>query len=162
MYSKKIAMKSKPITFECSHFFHCPARKISDAILDLDRWSEFRGYGIVPGIKGAKYEIQTENIIGSRIRVYNTDGSSHLEEILLWISDQEIRMIIQELTPPLSQFATHLVEEWCYSAQGEITYVKRRFQLFPRRPLTRPILWLISMFLRQAVTHHLNQMTTSP
>jgi hypothetical protein len=36
----------RPITFSCSETLDLPPERI----LDLDRWPEFRGYGVPPGI----------------------------------------------------------------------------------------------------------------
>jgi hypothetical protein len=41
-------------------------------------------------------------MIGSRIRVRNTDGSQHVEEILKWVPNKELILKLQEFTPPLS------------------------------------------------------------
>jgi hypothetical protein len=40
----------RPITFSCSEMLVIPPERIAGQILDLDRWPEFRGYGVLPGI----------------------------------------------------------------------------------------------------------------
>jgi hypothetical protein len=72
----------KPITFTCREILPLAPEEIAEQILDLTKWPEFRGYGPIPGIRSAEYETKTPNVVGSRIRVSNLDGSSHVEEIV--------------------------------------------------------------------------------
>ena len=72
----------KPITFTCEETLLLAPEDIARQILDLTKWPDFKGYGPVPGIKVAEFEVQTPGIVGSRIRVTNQDGSSHVEEIV--------------------------------------------------------------------------------
>ena len=78
----------KPITFSCEETLGIPPERIAEQILDISRWSGFQGYGVLPGIKAAEFEVRTPEIVGSRIRVIDTDGSSHLEEIVEWEPDR--------------------------------------------------------------------------
>lgn len=41
-------------------------------------------YGPLPGIREAEFEAKTAEIVGTRIRVTNRDGSTHVEEIVEW------------------------------------------------------------------------------
>jgi hypothetical protein len=50
----------------------------------LSKWPDFHGCWPIPGIKTAEFEVQTSNNIGTRIRVTNFDGSTHVEEIMEW------------------------------------------------------------------------------
>jgi len=57
---------------------------IAEQIIDVSKWTDFKGYLFLPGIKVASFEIKTATIGGSRIRVINTDGSTHVKEIVDW------------------------------------------------------------------------------
>src|SRR5687768_12013299 len=85
----------RPITFVCSRIIPRTPIEISSEIADTSRWSEFRGYGVLPGIESAQYEKRTTDMIGSRIRVRNTDGSEHVEEILKWVPNRELSFRLQ-------------------------------------------------------------------
>ena len=147
----------RPITFECKKMFSKTIEEISSEISDMVRWPEFNGYAILPGIELAEYELRTSDMVDSRIRVRNLDGSTHVEEILEWDLSGKIEMKIYEFSPPLSHMATHFIETWHFEhVQGE-TAVTRSFQLFGKRPLTRPFLWIISLFFRKAIENHLAQ-----
>lgn len=148
----------RPIIFECSRLIPRPAIEISAEIADTTRWCEFQGYGVLPGIESAEYETRTGDLIGSRIRVRNIDGSQHNEEISKWVPGKEVSMTLQEFTPPLCYLATHFIEEWSFRGAGQATNVVRRFQLFPSRTVTRPFVWLISLLFRRAIVRHLAQM----
>jgi hypothetical protein len=148
----------RPVIFQCSRIIFRPATEISAEIANTDRWSEFKGYGILPGIESAEYESRTASMIGSRIRVRNTDGSRHVEEISKWVAGKEVSITLKEFTRPLSYVATHFVEEWRFESNETATHVIRRFQMFASGRATRPIVWLISLLFRRAIVRHLAQL----
>ena len=55
-----------PIHFESVKRITRSAHEICDEIADVTRWSEFGGYGVLPGIEQAEYERRTAAIVGSR------------------------------------------------------------------------------------------------
>lgn len=148
----------RPITFTCHALLPLDANAISAQIADLSRWPEFTGYGRLPGIESATYEIRTPNMVGSRILVRNTDGSGHVEEILHWEPDSHIHMKLHEFTPPLNRLASHFLETWTFTATPTGTQVSRQMELFAKNGFTRPILWLISNMLKRAIDAHLTQL----
>lgn len=148
----------RPIQFTCQTTIARSAYDICNEVADLTRWPEFRGYLILPGIESATYEERTDTMVGSRIRVRNTDGSGHVETIREWQPGESIVMTLAEFTPPLNRLADHFVELWRFENAGNGTYVTRSFQLFPKRAATRPFLWLISLFFRRAIARHLADM----
>ena len=91
----------KPITFACEGTFRLAPEDIARQILDLTKWPDFHGYGPLPGIKVAEFEVQTPGIVGTRIRVTDTDGSSHIEEIVEWEPDRRLRLLMHEFSAPL-------------------------------------------------------------
>ena len=148
----------RPITFERRQTIHRPAIEISAEIADLTRWPEFNGYAFLPGIESAEYENRTNDMVGSHIRVHNRDGSSHVEEICEWDAGKRIVMKLHAFTPPLNRLSTHFIEEWHFEGKDNATLVTRKFQMFPRQPIARPLLWLISLLFRRAITLHLSEM----
>lgn len=131
---------------------------ISANIADMDKWPEFTGYGMLPGIKNAQYEVRKVGMVGSRIRVENTDGSMHTEKILTWRAEKEILMELCEFSPPLNKMASHFLETWTFEEKDDGTQVTRAFTLYPTTILTQPALWLISLMFRRAIKHHLHLM----
>ena len=148
----------KPIVFTCRETLACPPEQIAGLILDLSLWPEFQGYGVLPGIKAAEFERQTPEIVGTRIRVANTDGSTHVEEIVEWEPQRRLRLRMGDFSPPLSRLATHFDETWEFSPSESQTGVIRSFELHPKSSLTRPALWSISVLLKRAIARHLRQM----
>ena len=69
-------------------------------------------------------------------------------------------MKFHDFTPPLSYLATHFTEEWNLKATSNGTHVTRTFRLYPSQRATRPLLWLISLLLRQAIRQHLEDVST--
>jgi hypothetical protein len=148
----------KPITFSCAATLDFPPERIADAILELGRWPEFLGYGVLPGIRAAEFEVRTPEVVGTRIRVANADGSSHVEQIVEWNPDRRVRLRMGEFSSPLSLLATAFEETWDFERTGQATWVVRSFELHPRTRAARPFLWLISILLRRAIARHLRQM----
>jgi len=148
----------RPILFECREIIPRTATEICLDIADVARWSEFKGYGILPGIASAEYANRTQDMVKSRVRVRNTDGSGHIEEICAWNPGEKIVMKLYAFTPPLNHLATHFIEEWNFEAANNATLVTRKFTLFPKQSVTRPFLWLISLAFKRAIARHLTEM----
>ena len=148
----------KPINFSCEETLGLPPGRIAGQILDTARWPEFQGYGVLPGIKSAEFEVRTPEVVGSRIRVTNTDGSRHVEEIVEWEPDRRVRLLMGDFSPPLSRLATGFEETWEFGLTESGTRVVRTFTMHPRSNAARPLLWLISLLLRRAIARNLRQM----
>ena len=144
-----------PIRFSCEATLAVPPEPIAQRILDLSRWSDFQGYGGLPGIRSAEFERRTPEIVGSRIRMTNTDGSTHAEEIVEWEPRRRLRLRMSDFSPPLSKLATSFDETWEFTATASETQVVRSFVLHPRFGWTRPLLGLISILLKLAIARHL-------
>lgn len=148
----------KPIQFSCEETLGASPESIAGQMLDTDRWPDFQGYGVLPGIKSAEFEVRTLEVVGSRIRVTDTDGSRHLEEIVEWAPDRRVRLLMREFSPPLSHVATSFEETWLFELTDGGTRVVRSFTMHPRSNVARPALWLISLLLRRAIARNLRQM----
>ena len=152
----------KPITFVCKKTLPLAPEEIVNQILDVAKWPDFQGYGPIPGIKTAEFEIRTANIVGSRIRVTNLDGSTHAEEIVEWQPDQRLQLHMQDFSPPLSRLATGFIETWEFQQVGSETKISRSFEMNAKSMATWPVLWLISIILKRAIARHLNEIGHTP
>lgn len=152
----------KPITFSCEATLPLTPEDIANQILDLANWPAFTGFGLVPGIRTAEFELRAAAIVGSRIRVTNTDGSTHIEEIVEWHPTHQLLLRMQDFSAPLSRLATRFEETWQFERADDATKVTRLFELHANSPFARPFLWLISLFLRGAIARHLRQMAVAP
>jgi hypothetical protein len=148
----------KPITFSCQETLDLAPDEIAHQILDVTKWLDFKGWGPIPGIRVAEYEVRTPDIVGSRVRVTNTDGSKHVEEIVEWHPDHRLQLHMKDFSAPLSRLATRIEETWEFERVGNDTHVTRHFEIHARRALTRPFLWVISILFKKAITRHLRQM----
>jgi hypothetical protein len=148
----------RPITFSCTETLALAPAEIAWRILDLANWTDFKGYAVLPGIKAAEFEVRTPGVVGSRIRVTNTDGSSHVEEMVEWQPENSLRLRMSGFSAPLSRLATEFVESWAFEREGTTTRVTRSFELHLKSTVARPALWLISLLLRRAIARHLRQM----
>ena len=152
----------RPITFTCEETVSITPGDILRQILDPACWPDFTGFGVIPGIRAAQLEVQTPGIVGTRFRVTNTDGSSHVEEIIEWQPDRRLKTRMHDFSAPLSHLATHFEETWEFQSVGDKTRVTRLFQLHAKSALTRPLLWVISLFLKRAIARNLRQMSAAP
>jgi len=151
----------KAISFTCEDTLPMTSQEIARQILDLSKWPGFHGYGPIPGIKVAEFGVQTPNIVGSRIRVTNLDGSSHIEEIIEWQPEHRLRLEMKDFSPPLSRLATTFEETWEFKWGEGGTHVTRSFQLHAKSRLARLLLWAISFLLKRAVVRHMQEMNTT-
>lgn len=130
---------------------------ITEHIADVERWPEFRGYGLIPGVANARYEFRAAGQAGSRVRVRNTDGSTHTEEFLEWESGRRVLIRMSDFSAPLKWFASDFLEEWDLTAAPAGTRITRRFSLRPRNLAGRGVLLLIAPLLARAVARHMEQ-----
>lgn len=147
-----------PIRFACDETLGLSADDIALQILDVANWPDFQGYAFLPGIQRAEFEVRTPQVVGSRIRVFNADRSSHVEEIVDWQPGRRLTLHMKEFSPPVSRLATRFDEDWEFEPLGAGTKVTRAFQLHARSAFSWPALWLISIFLKKAIARHLRQM----
>src|SRR5262249_38718237 len=74
--SRKARLRMKPVAISCEETLSFRPEEIAEQILDVSNWPQLTGFAFIPGIKTAQFEVRTPEIVGSRIRVTNTDGSS--------------------------------------------------------------------------------------
>ena len=147
----------RPITFTLHETLPLSPEAIAEQILDVAKWPDFHGYGPIPGIKSAEFETRTPNVVGSRIRVTNLDGSTHVEEIVEWQPNRRLQLQMGTFSKPLSRLAIRFVETWEFERVGNETKVTRSFELNAKSMLTKPVLWVISFFLKRAIARHLTE-----
>lgn len=147
-----------PITFTAQAHLRASPIQVADAILDLSNWPDFTGYGPLPGIESAEFIDRTPEVLGSRIQVKNTDGSTHVEEIVEWEPNRRLSMTLSEFSPPLSYLASSFDEVWAFHRQEEQTFVTRSFYLHPKNTPARIVLWFISFLLKRAIELHLRRL----
>ncbi len=141
----------KPVEFTCTAIIPGRAEAIAEQILHLERWPEFSGYGVIPGIQHAEFETRTPEVVGSKVLVTNTDGSHHVETIVDWRPGASLRLHMTDFSPPLARLATDFDEIWEFAPAGEATRVTRQFRLHPRSAFTRPLVWAMSFLLKRAI-----------
>ena len=147
-----------PIQIKITGHVKKSSQDICAEFLDTSRWSEFKGYGMLPGIKNASFETQTPNLIGSRIKVQNTDGSSHVEEIIEWDTARGIAMRFCDFSAPLSNLATHFIERWQFSESNGGTDIVRSMTMYPKGIAGQLMLIPISKMMKKALEQNSKEM----
>ncbi|HNB41395.1 MAG TPA: hypothetical protein PLG52_07835 [Anaerolineales bacterium] len=147
----------KPIQIEIHGVTSKSSEEICAALLDTERWSDFGGYSILPGIKHAHFEIRTPEVLGSRIIVQNTDGSAHIEEIVEWDPAKKVILKFQAFTPPLKNIASHFIETWEFERINTETHTKRSMSMYPNHLFGWLILLPISRLMKKAFEQNAKQ-----
>jgi hypothetical protein len=147
----------KPIEIKIVGHVQKSSSEICTEILDTERWSEFEGYSILPGIESAHFEVKTPEIVGSRIRVQNKDGSSHVEVIIEWDVANRIALRFQEFNSPLQNLATHFIEAWEFRKLPDGTEASRIMTMYPKGLLGWLILVPFSKLMKKAFERNVRQ-----
>lgn len=147
----------KPIEIQVLGLVAKSPQDICAEFLKLERWSDFTGYSILPGIQSARFETQVPGWVGSRIRVQNTDGTSHVEEIIEWDLERRIALKFQDFTPPLRNLASHFIESWEFRTSPAGTEITRKMALYPKNRLGWLMLLPISRLMKKAFEQNANQ-----
>lgn len=147
----------KPIQIHIDGHIHKTSQEICMDFLNTERWSEFTGYSILPGIKNAHFEVKTSGWVGSRIKVENTDGSSHIEEIIEWDEQNRIAMKFQNFSAPLRHLATHFIESWEFSTTSSGTNVTRKMVFYAKGIIGWIFLLPISRLMKKAFEESLRK-----
>lgn len=147
-----------PITFSCQETLPFSPEAVVAQILDLSNWPKFTGYGPLPGIRVAEFEVRTPQIVGTRVRVTNTDGSKHVEEIVQYQENRKLVLHMKEFSAPLSRLATGIIETWEFEKAGDGTHVSRSFAMHAKSWWAKPMLWMISRMLKKAIARNLIEM----
>jgi hypothetical protein len=121
----------QPIEIKIHGFIPKTSIEICTLFQETERWSEFKGYSILPGVKSAAFISRTPQMLGSRIQVHNTDGTSHTEEIIEWDVQRRVVLRMQDFGAPLKHLATHFIETWEFSPVPGGTDATRAMRFYP-------------------------------
>ncbi len=140
----------KPITIQVQGVTKQSTEEICSTLLNLERWPEFEGYSILPGIERAEFETQIPNVVGTRIKVHNKDGSSHVEEIIEWDTSCWVVLKFQDFSPPIKNFATHFIEVWDLKKNNSEVEFRRSMDMHPKGLIGWLVLMPISRLMKKA------------
>jgi hypothetical protein len=147
-----------PIELEVHKNSTLSPKEICSIILDTSQWSKFEGYLFLPGIEKAEFEKRTDSVVGSKIKVHNKDGSTHIEEIIEWDENRKVAFKFQEFNSPLKNFATHFIEEWNFTILNSGTEIRRGMKMHPKNLLGLIILKPVSILMKKALKKNLEQL----
>jgi hypothetical protein len=152
-------LRMRPITFSCEQRLPLAAEEIARQVLDLAKWPDFHGCGPIPGIKSAVFEVQPPEVVGTRIRVTNVDGSVTWKK-----SSSGSRSGAWCYTSSSSLRRCHawrpgMEETWEFRAVAGGTHVTRSFAMHPQSAMKRMPLWAISFLLKRAIARHLRELS---
>lgn len=139
-----------------------PPRALTARMLDVEQWREFRGYGPIPGIRSAVFELRTPQVVGSRIRVVNRDGSRHVEQVETWDPDRRVVMRFGEFSAPLRWLARAMLDTWDFTPAGPGCRGRREMLMEARSFVAYPCVWVISWWLKAALRRHLHELGSAP
>jgi hypothetical protein len=140
----------QPIEIKIQGIIPKTSAEICSLFQETERWSEFKGYSILPGVKSASFITRTPEMVGSLIQVQNTDGTSHIEEIIEWDVQRRVALRMQGFGTPLKHIATHFIETWEFSPAPGGTHVTRAMRFYPSGLLGWLALLPISYLMKKA------------
>lgn len=148
-------VSTKPFRFSVNAQVELSPAEVMDQILEVSRWSDFPGYGFIPGIDKAQFQVWCDEIVDSRILVENTDGSRHVEEVVDYVSEQRICFEMKEFDSVVAHLVDHIEETWTLEADSKKTSLTRTFALHSAHWVARPLVWVVSQMLKRAVLRHM-------
>lgn len=140
----------KPIVIAVEGVTAMRSEEVCAQVLELSRWPEFEGHGMLPGILRAEFERRTPEVVGTRIAVYSKDGSEHIEEIVEWDTQRRIAFRFQEFKSPVRRLATGFLETWTFAPSHDGLKIRREMAMYPKGILGWLMLRMISRMMRQA------------
>ncbi len=138
------------------HVTTTPPGCLAEAILTPERWSEFTGWGPLPGIREAVFRERTDAVVGTKIYVTNTDGSSHTETIRVWDLPREIVLDFGDFVKPLSGISSGFEERFDFSeVEGGHHEIVRTMSMRPKHTPGRLALLIIRPMMERALMKHM-------
>jgi hypothetical protein len=128
---------------------------IFDALVSVEGFLGFPGYGPVPGIAKVDFARGSKLERGTVLAITNTDRSTHREEITTFDPPRAYAIRIDSFSSPL-RFLVHFAEEsWRFEPRGAGTIVHREFVLSLRSIVFWPLsLAFTKVILRRAMDRH--------
>ena len=143
-----------PVRFSVQARTSMQPSEIIEAFFNVDSWSDFAGWGPIPGIREASIVEQTEARVGTTFAVTNSDGSTHRERVIEFVPNRRLVMRIDGFSAPLHRLAGYFVETWQFERRDGVTDLQRSFELHAKGPITKIFLKLIGFGLKRAVRAH--------
>ena len=81
------------------------AEAIVERIFDVSRWTDFTGYGPIPGIRSVAVEPGPDGRTATRFFVTNTDGSQHRETVIDYQPGRRLVLRMDGFSAPLRHLA---------------------------------------------------------
>lgn len=141
-------------TFTIQMDYYQDPKYIFDSFMQIEKWSDFKGFGIIPGIKNAKFIRKSNLVIGTLIQVENTDGSTHKEEFLEFDENRYLKIKMYDFSKPLSYLTEYFIEEWVLIKESDHYKIERSMNLQGKGFLSNFLLNIISKSLKNAIQKH--------
>lgn len=128
--------------------------ELVEEILDVSSWRRFTGWGPLPGIDNATIIEQTTSLVGTRIAVTNSDGSTHEETVTVYVPGSQLGMQIDNFSSPLKHFVDYFFETWRFDRGDGVTNIERTFVLHAKGLIGKIILIPVGFLLHRAIAVH--------
>lgn len=150
----------RTLEFTCTARLPQSPEQIAEHMLDASRWTDFQGWGPLPGIDSVRLERSAE-IVGSNFFVTNSDGSTHREEVIEWDVGERLLLRMTDFTAPLRHLASAIDETWTFERREADTLVHRSLAIRSRGLFASILLFPIRAMLRRAIDAHLRTLAAS-
>jgi len=145
-----------PMWMTLEQTFTVPASREAafDLTVDPELFTDFKGYGPIPGIVGVSARNPGATARGSVFDVHNSDGSTHVEEITWFERPERSVRQIREFSSPFRFLVRRVEEEWVLSQVPEGCRAWRAFRFELRSALLYPVARLLALAFERAMRDH--------
>lgn len=144
------------IEFKITGNFKMQADEFINEIFVAENWSEFKGYGILPGVKHVEIRDYSKSKVGTKFNVTNTDNSRHIETVVEYIPNKLLVLKFSDFTKPLSNYVSHFIETYKFDRVKNKTHLERTFQMYPLNVSGKIMLYMIKYFMKKAIRKHMD------
>ncbi len=150
-------MSVRPLVFTLTSRTTTTLQEIVAAMLIVENWRTFTGWGPLPGIRDVEIVRETVGVVDTTFRVTNTDGTQHTETIREWDGGTRLTIEMQEFPRRLSWMAKRFVERWTQikSSTDEAHHVlTRTIEIYPTSWSTRILMVPVRFMMKRALIRH--------
>lgn len=134
--------------------FPVPPDDAYDFLVSPAAFETFTGWGPIPGIDRLEWQHGGCSQEGSVATVYNTDGSTHRERVVLAARGERYEIAIDEFSSAFRFLVSGARETWVLEPNAAGTLGHREFVFQLRSAAGYPIGLLVAKFFRNAIVRN--------
>jgi carbon monoxide dehydrogenase subunit G len=131
-----------------------PPQSVWRLLTDIHKMPMFSGFGPIPGIQSARWVVGESCLEGAARQVRNTDGSTHIEDVVIAAPPSRLEDRIHGFTSPFRLLVREVRDRFELVPKDGATVLERTFAIELKSPVWLPVAAMLVPLLRQAVRRH--------